>query len=226
MRSRPALIFAFFALAAVSHAADPLTPVFDHIDAAAKTFKGLTADISNTQHYALVDTNEVSAGAMRLLRVKPGLTRLFVTLKDSGGIKTFAVNGNEGRSFNPKTNILDVYDLSTKQGLVDQFLLLGFGATSAELKSTYDVTYVGEEKIGAQMTSHLKLIPKSAETLRTLKQADLWFAPNGLVTQQKLLWASGDYKLVTYSNVKLGAPPEKELELNPKGATIQKQSLK
>ena len=69
----------------------------------------------------------------------------------------------------------------------------------------------------------MKLVPKSAATLQKLKQADLWFGTNGLVAQQKFLYPSGDYRLVTYSNMKVGAVPEKDLELKtPKGAVIQK----
>ncbi len=81
-------------------------------------------------------------------------------------------------------------------------MLLGFGAGSAELKATYNITYLGDEKIGSQPTSHLKLVPKATDTLRSLKQAELWFAENGLVAQQKFVQPAGDYKLVIYSNLR------------------------
>ena len=99
-------------------------------------------------------------------------------------------------------------------------MLLGFGTTSKALKAAYDVTYVGEEKIGAVAASHLKLVPK---TKGSLKQAELWFGENGLVVQQKFLQSSLDYNLLTYSAMKPGAVPEKDLELKvPKGTVIQK----
>lgn len=226
MRHRSAPVLSFFAVAALSFAADPLTAVFEHIDAASKTFKGMTADITNTTHTAIVpDDDNVETGNIKLLRSSGTLARILIEFKGRSA-RAIALDGHEGRVYNPKTNIVNIYDLASKQGTVNQFFLLGFGATSAELKTTYSITYVGEEKIGAQQASHLTLVPKSADTLRTLKQADLWYAANGLVTQQKLLWPGGDYWLVTYSNMKLGAPPEKDLELKPKGATFQKQSLK
>lgn len=201
-------------------AADPLDAAFARIDAAAKTFKGMTADITNTVHTAIVDDNDVSTGTIRLLRVNPTRTRLLADLKGATGTQKYAFDGAEGRSYNPKTNVLDIYNFASRQGTINQFLLLGFGASSAELKSTYNVSYVGEENVGEQPTTHLKLVPKSPGDL---KQADLWFSANGLVARQKLLFGGGDYKLVTYSNMKLGALQEKDLDLKPqKGATVQK----
>ena len=215
-------LFAIAALSGMSDTTDSLTAVFAHIDAAAKTFKGMTADVSNTHYTALVDDKDVQTGTMKLL-VKPGVTRVLSDLGTPGGGQKVALDGHNVNVYNPKTNIVDVYNLANKQGLVDQFLLLGFGATSEELKSTYAIAWVAEEKIGSQTASHLKLVPKSAETLHTLKQADLWFGVNGLVIQQKFLFPSGDYTLVTYSNMKVGAIHEKDLELKTaKGAVFQR----
>ena len=215
------LCFSLFSVAPVN-AADPLDAIFARIDATSKTFKGMTADISNTEHHSIVpDDDDVSTGIIKLLRVKPGLTRLHADLAGAAGTNIYAIDGAEVRTYNPKTKILDIYDLSSKQGTINQFLLLGFGASSAELKSAYNITYVGEEKVGEQPTTHLKLVPKSPEALRTIKQADLWFSTQtGLVARQKLFFGAGDYRLVTYSNMKLGALQEKDLELKPKDATV------
>jgi hypothetical protein len=216
-------IFALFASLGMPDTSDPLGTVFVHIDAAAKTFKGMSADITNTQHTAIVDDNDVQTGTIKLLRAGPGVTRVLLDLKGAGGVQTVALDGHSVSTYNRTTRIVDVYDLANKQSLVNQFLLLGFGATSAELKSNYAITWAGDEKIGPQPTTHLKLVPKSPDTLHALKQADLWFAENGLVVQQKFLYPSGDYKLVTYSNMKTAAPPEKDLELKtPKDAVFQK----
>lgn len=210
-------VFVLATIAPAYAAPDPLEAVFAHVDAAAKTFKGMTADISDTEYESLVDEKDIKTGTIKLLRAKDG-THLLMNL----GKDVLALDPKEGKSYNPKTRIMDVFDIGDKQATVNQYLLLGFGAGSADLKSTYDATFVGNETIGSQQTAHLKLIPKSAETRRTLKQADLWFGENGLVVQQKFIQGSGSYKLVTYSNMKLVPPSDKDLELKPKGATIQK----
>ena len=223
MRHLAFVLTAGLALAPVAPAADTLATVFEHIDAAAKTFKGMTASISNTQYHSLVDHKDVQTGTIKLSRASADQTRALIDLSGGmNGSETLALDGLRALVYNPKTQIVTEYDMKKYKDVANQYLLLGFGATSTALKAAYDVSYVGEEKIGTFATSHIKLVPRSKETLRQLKQADLWFGDNGLVVQQKFLFPSGDYKLATYSNMKLGAVPDKELELKPKGAKFQK----
>lgn len=208
-------------LAGLMHAADNADAAFARIDAAAKSFKGMTADLTDTEHNALVNEDEVNKGVVKFLRIKANSMRAVITWNNgSGGLE---YNGKEGKLYNAKTKTVDVVNLSGKQTTVSKYLALGVGASSAELKSEFDVTYVGEENVGGQPTSHLKLVPKTHDPASSLKQADLWYGANGLVAQQKILHPSGDYQVMLYSNVKLGSMPEKELELQlPKGVTVQK----
>jgi outer membrane lipoprotein-sorting protein len=207
----------YLCLTATVHAADSLDPVFARMDSAAKTFKGLTADVSDTAYTAIVDDRKVETGTIKLLQGKNG-TRVLLNLK-GGSVISF--DGHKVQDYNPTTNVVDEFVVAPNK--VNQYLQLGFGATSAELRANYDVTYAGTEQIGSQQASHIILIPKSPETRRDLKQAELWIGDNGLAVQQKILRPDGDYQLMTYSNMKLGAVPEKDLELKLKpGAKIQK----
>jgi outer membrane lipoprotein-sorting protein len=208
-------------LAGLMHAADSADAAFARIDAAAKSFKGMTADLTDTEHNALVNEDEVNKGVVKFLRIKANSMRAVITWNNgSGGLE---YNGKEGKLYNAKTKTVDVVNLSGKQSTVNKYLALGVGASSAELKSEFDVSYMGEENVGGQPTSHLKLVPKTHDPASSLKQADLWYGANGLVVQQKISHPSGDYQVMLYSNVKLGSIPEKELELQlPKGVTVQK----
>lgn len=220
MGQRVAAVLSMFMIAACFAAADPLDPVFASIDTAAKTFKSVSASISDTEHTALVDTDDTQLGTFKLLKSKDGI-HMKVAYE---GAQTMAYDPHAGRIYNPKTKVVDELDLNKQQQQeATQFLTLGFGATSAELKSAYDISYVGEDKIGDQATTHLRLIPKAADLKKSLKQADLWYGQNGIVVQQKFLKPSGDYKLVKYSNVQLGGVTDKDVELQlPKGVTVQK----
>jgi len=210
-------IFCLCIVAPSAHAAESLDAVFARIDQASKTFKGLTADITNTAYTAVVDTKDVQTGSIKLLPTKDG-THVLLSRQD-GMVLSF--NGHKGREYNPKTNVVDEKDFA--QNVVNQYLQLGFGATSAQLKATYDIAYVGAEQIGNQQTSHITLIPKSPEMRRDMKQAELWIGENGLAVQQKIVRPDGDYQLYTYSHMTLGAMPEKDMEIKvPSGATIQK----
>ncbi len=220
MIQRPIAMFATLLLLSAGAAlCDPLSDLYAKIDSAAKGFKGISATTAITQHTAVVNDDDHQTGALKLLKV-PGGTRALMEVKGGmSGTETVAINSQDARVYNPRTRILTIYPLGNKQAVVNQALLLGFGASSAELQASYDVTFVAQEPQG----THVTLVPKSKETQRNLKQADLWYGQNGLVTQQKLLYPSGDYRLVTYSNLKMGAVPSGELDLNPKGATIQRQ---
>lgn len=200
-----------------AYAADSLDGVFARIDQAAKTFKGMSADITNTEYTAITDGKDVHTGTIKLLRAKDG-THVLLSRPD-GLILSF--DGHVGRSYNLKTNTVDEKSISSS--LVDQYLALGFGAASAQLKANYDVAYMGTEEIGGQRTSHITLTPKSPDMRRDMKQAELWMGENGLVVQQKIVRPDGDYQLYTYSQMKLGAMPEKDLEIKlHAGAKIQK----
>ena len=103
--------------------------------------------------------------------------------------------------------------------------MLGFGATSAEIKANYDVTWVGSESVDGKPVSHIRLIPKSKDVLAKLRQADLWISDTlGLPLQQKITTNSaGDYTLLKYSNIKL-APSlsDQDVQLKtPKGVELK-----
>lgn len=213
-------LFALF-LGSLAHAADNADAVFARIDNAAKTFKGVSANVSVTEHSGLINSDDVKTGTVKVLRVKPGEARYYMEWTDKSQVLSY--DGREAKQYTPKTNTVDVFNVAEKRSAVDQYLLLGFGATTADLNASYDVTYAGEENAGGQPASHLKLIPKSADAKRGLKQADLWYGSNGLVVQQKILKPSGDYNQYTYTNMKFGPMPEKDLEIKlPKGVTVQK----
>jgi len=208
-------------LTGLMHAADSADSVFAHIDAAAKSFKGMQADLTDTEFHSIVNDSEVNKGVVKFLRMKGNSMRAVITWNNgSGGLE---YNGKEGKLYNAKTKTVDVVSLAGKQSTINKYLALGVGASSADLKAEFDVTYMGEENVAGQPTSHLKLTPKTHDPASSLKQADLWYGANGLVVQQKILHPSGDYQVMLYSNVKLGSMPEKELELQlPKGITVQK----
>jgi len=226
LRSVTSTVKPFFCILAFSTAllADPLGDVYARMDKTAQTFKSMTADIKQTVHTAVVNDNSLENGTIKLKRAKPGDTKILVNFTDPDP-KTSSIDGREVRIYLPKSNVVQVIDIGKNRAAVDQAMLLGFGATSAEIRQAYEVTFVGAEPINNQPASHIKLIPKSKEVLQQLKQAELWISDAlGCPLQQKLTTsAAGDYTMFTYSNIKLNASlDDKELRLNPKkGAQIQ-----
>jgi outer membrane lipoprotein-sorting protein len=218
-------IWFFCAAMCVSAApVNSLPDAFAGMDAAAKTFRGMTAKLQQTVYNALANDTSVSNGDIKLKRSKPGEVRMLVTFTQPDP-KSAAFDGNQVKVYYPKINVEQIYDVSTKKDMVEQVMLLGFGATSAEMKSAYDVTWVGTEPINGQPTSHLKLAPKSKEMQQRFRQVELWISDSiGVPLQQKFITsASGDFNQFTYSDLKLTTSlSDKDLQLKTaKGVQIK-----
>jgi outer membrane lipoprotein-sorting protein len=118
------------------------------------------------------------------------------------------------------------YDLTKKfRGMLDQYLLLGFGSNSRDLQAAYTMK-LGQppsETVAGEKTTKIELLPKSAEMLAQIKKCELWISDaKGIVVQQKLYTGGGDYQLATYTN-QVTNPAIGELSLNlPKGVKITK----
>lgn len=194
------------------------------MDKTAQQFKSVTADIHRDIYTALIDDHQKDSGVIRAKREKPHDTMMLIELHGAQA-KSIELGGGEAEIYTPKIKSVEKHKVSP--GLVDQFLLLGFGTPSAEVKQQYEVTFAGVEKVGSDTTWHLQLVPKSAEELRYLTKADLWVSQStGLPVQEKLYTsATGDYMLVDYSNVKLNPSlSDKDVKLNlPKGVTTDHQ---
>jgi outer membrane lipoprotein-sorting protein len=217
--------YAFLLLPVAAHGAG-LDDAFAAMDKIAQQFKAVATDIHRDVYTAVIDDHEKDMGTMKAKRVKSQDTMMLIELTNPVQ-KFIAVNGGEASVYTPKTKTVQVYDV--KRGLVEQFLLLGFGAPSSDIKEHYDLTFVGAEKVGADMTWRLQLVPKSPDVLKNLKKAELWIGQtSGLPVQEKLFTSSsGDYELITYSNVKLNPSlSDKDLKLNPpKGVTVEHPKL-
>ena len=158
--------------------ADQLSDVFARLDKAAVGFKGMSANVKQNVHTELVHDDSVENGTVKLRRPKPSDTRVLMDLT-SPDKKTVSVEGDQIKIYLPKAKTVQVYDLRSRRSAVQQGLLLGFGATSAEIKASYDVTWVGAETLNGQPVSRIRLVPRAKEVLQSMKQADLWILNTG-----------------------------------------------
>ena len=109
------------------------------MDKTAQQFKSVTADIKRDVYTAVIDDHEKDTGVVKAKREKSRDTRMLIEFT-SPVQKFLAVHGTEASVYTPTTKTVQVYDV--KQGLVDQFLLLGFGASSAEVREHYNVSLI------------------------------------------------------------------------------------
>jgi outer membrane lipoprotein-sorting protein len=214
------LIGTLLATGARAPGQDPLAAVYARIDAAASRFKGLTANIRRLDHMEAIHEEDVETGTIKVKRQKP--KELLVRMDIQGtNPKQAVVNGSKAQVYYPNNpGEIQELELGKKKSLVDQYLALGFGGSSSDLRAAYVVKPCGEETVAGEATTRLELTPKSSELLDAWKRIDLWISDKGgYAVQQKLYEKGKDYILITYTNIELNPTiPDSAFHLDvPKG---------
>jgi outer membrane lipoprotein-sorting protein len=205
--------------------ADDLTAVFARMDQAAPKFKGMRAEMKRISHTALLNIDETDTGSILVKVPKPHDYHMLIDFQQPDK-KTVVVSGTKAEMYLPKANEIQEYNFGKgHKAEMEQFVKLGFGSTSAELRDAYTVTYGGPETVAGQKATRIVLVPKSKDLAATFPKFELWIsdesATSGISIQQKIYEAGGNYTVATYSKVKLDPNiPDNALKLNPpKGVT-------
>jgi len=204
MRTIPAIAALAFTIACPVFSAAPesLADILKRMDRAADSFKDLSADVRWVQHTAVIDEDSAQTGTMLLKRNKRD-TQMLVNFKEPDR-KTVQLHDRKLDIYYPKQNTVQEYDIGQHRDLLDQFMLLGFGTSGKELAAVYDMKVLGAETINGEPTTRIELVPKSADVRRNLLKVEMWIpVSEAYPIQQKFYLPGGDYKLVTYTNVKM-----------------------
>lgn len=191
------------------------------LDRSAKDFHSLTADIENVKYTAVVQDKSVETGQIFVRHDQK--MRIDITKPEA---HTILRTGDSLFLYNPKLNRVEEYDLGKNRAMVDQYVRLGFGTKSEDLKKSYLVTVTGEEDFDHRKTVVLELTPKSDQVRAQITRIQMWIdEASWLPLQQKFFeTGSGDYIQFHYSNIM------KNLKINearfkqdwPKGASHEK----
>jgi outer membrane lipoprotein-sorting protein len=224
----PGILTSLLALPPSAPAADDLNSVFSALDKAAVSFRGLAADVHKVKHTAVVPDDDEQTGKILVRRAKPHELQMRVDF-DPPDQQEVVLDGTKAEIYYPKRNSITPYILGkAAKPMAEQLLLLGWGSTSQDLKSTFNVTYSGTEMVAGQSAARLVLIPKDKDLLTNLPKFELWIALEGPVAgvaiQVKFYEKGGkDYSVATYTNVKLRSVSESEVKLTaPKNAQREK----
>ncbi len=195
--------------------AGTLDETLARLDKSAANFRGLTASVKVTSYTALVKETTVESGSITILRPKPRDTRMLVQF-DQPSPRAVSFQNRKIEMYYPKLQVVREYDLGKQGALVDQYLLLGFGTSSADLKKAYSVKAGGEETINGVKTDRLELTPLSSEASRHVRMFEVWISQqDGIVVQQKVNMPSKDFMLFSYIDMKLNPPlTDKSVKLN------------
>jgi outer membrane lipoprotein-sorting protein len=200
-------------------AADPLDPILARMDQNSASFKAASGNLERISHNAAVDVDHSASGTVLLKRMKGRDLRALINFTQPEPQQVL-IAGTIADIYYPKMETVQEYDLGKHKALFDQFYLLGFGGSGKELAAAYAIKYVGSEDIGGAKSSHLELVPKPAEALKSVRKVDLWLSEaSGYTSQLRIAVPSGDTTTLIYSNLKVNPNiPDSALKLNlPKG---------
>jgi outer membrane lipoprotein-sorting protein len=174
--------------------------VLSMLDAGARDFRTLTANIEHIKYTDVVKDTSRETGQMWLQR-KDEKMRIEFSKPDP---RTILRSGDTLFIYTPKINRVEEYNLGKNRAMVDQYVLLGFGTRSESLKKGYQVAFSGEQDLDGKKTLVLELTPKSDEIRAQITRVLVWIDESSwLAVQQKFFEAgSGDYLIFHYTDLK------------------------
>ena len=175
-----------------------LESVFRQLDARAKDFHSVSADIERTKVTVVVNDKSTESGTIKVRGDQD-----VAEIKTAPDPRTILRAGDSLFVYNPGLKRVEEYNLGKNRALLDQFLLLGFGTDSQEMRKSYLVTYMKEDKIDDHKVIELELTPKMEAVRSQISKIQIWLDESSwLPLQQEFFEAgSGDYSIVKYSKV-------------------------
>ena len=172
--------------------------VLDMMDKSARDFHTLTADIEHIKYTDVVKDTSSETGKLFVRRDEK--MRIEFMTPDR---RTILRNGDSLFVFTPKINRVEEYDLGKNREMVDQYVLLGFGSKSENIKKNYLVTLLGETEFDHRKTVMLELTPKSDHVRKQIARIQMWIDEASWLPVQQKFFESGseDYLIFHYTNM-------------------------
>ena len=179
-----------------------LEQVLHSMDENAAKFRTAQADFAWTPYNAVINALDAPDKGKIYFR-KAGNDLQMAALFQPPDSRQIIFAHGKLQVYQPKTKILDVYDTSAHKDEVESFLVLGFGSSGEDLRKSFEIKYVGQEKIGDVQTGHLQLTPLSTKIKQSFPRIDLWIDPqSGMSLRQQLFQTGGDYRLADYTHIR------------------------
>jgi outer membrane lipoprotein-sorting protein len=168
-----------------------------------KTFRSMEASIERTKVTVLVNDKAMDSGKVYFAR-KNNAPRIKLEFTKPAP-STMLIDNGKYMAYFPNVKQVHEHILGKDQDKAE-FLLIGFGQSNANLKQTYDVSFIGEETIDGKKTSVIELKPKAAQFSALFSTIRLWLDQTRWIPIQTLVTeASKDYQLIKFTNIKMNA---------------------
>jgi outer membrane lipoprotein-sorting protein len=179
-----------------------LERVLTQMDSAAKDFHSLEASFVWDQYTKVVQDTDTSKGTIYFQREGGGIKMAADISEPAPKVVLFA--DGTVQMYEPRIDQVTTYKTGKHQAEVESFLVLGFGGRGHDLPKSYDVKYLGTDKVDGVETAKLELIPKSEKARSQFFRVVLWIDPaRGISLQQQLFQSSGDYRMAKYLKIQM-----------------------
>ena len=185
------------------NANDRLQSVLERMQKTSQTFQSFIAHITTQKYTAILDLFDLpEKGTFYYQRDKDGsaLIRWEIT---EGGNRILTIRKDEAILYQPKIKSAQKYKLGKNRDKAE-YLALGIGQSPANLEKTFDIKYVGSEKVNGSDCSMIELKPKDPEAAAMFSSIIVWVKDTtGVSTKMKLIEPYKDYLIVEFSEEKL-----------------------
>ena len=202
--------------------------VLTQLNAAAAKFLSAQADFTWDQFTAAVQDHDLQTGTISYER-KKGVTRMNAELKQDNGkpaLKSVVYDGGQARIYTPSIKQLMVMKAGANKGQWESFLTLGFGGSGDDLKTNWNVSLQGTEKINGISVAKLDLVPKEQKVLDMFTHVTIWVDPTRSLSYKQIFYQpAGDSRTATYTNIRYNVPlPASvfEIKVLPGSTTVEK----
>jgi outer membrane lipoprotein-sorting protein len=168
------------------------------MDKSARDFHTLTADIEHIKYTDVVKDTSTETGKLLVRRDEKMRIEFFQPDR-----RTILRTGDSLFVFTPKINRVEEYDLGKNREMVDQYVLLGFGTKSDNVRKSYEVSVIGETELDNKKTVQIELTPKSDQMRKQIAKIQMWIDEASWLPIQQKFFESGseDYLIFHYTNV-------------------------
>ena len=182
-----------------SHAQGVLREIEARMEAYNKNLQSLQADVTMEKYDSTLKVSDTSSGSISYLAKAKGHDRYARIDWTKPQQESLAVIGDEYELYRPRLNQVIYGKTSGGQGKAGS--LLSFLTMSRdELRSNFDVSYIGQEQIsGGTDTWHLQLKPLKNQDY---KMADIWVDADGTPRQARILEKNNDTTTLMISGIK------------------------
>ena len=181
---------------------EALERVLSQMDKTAAAFRTTEATFVWNQYQRVVDESDKQEGKVYFRRSgKETQMAADITSPDK---KYVLFADSKVEIYQPKIDQVTSYNTGKNREAFESFLVLGFGGGGHDMLKSFDVKYLGDEKLDGVETAKLDLVPKSEKVRNNFQHIVLWIDPErGVSVQQQLFEPSGDYRLAKYSEIKI-----------------------